>query len=115
MTDPSDQTEFLTAPAADVARVLASCRERVLEREGIPMFLALHDERPGRALVVHDNLASFEGKQLAHLFDYYHLRIDEARVAEEPGVPEPTGAARLIDVLVVLSDQHLLARTTESP
>lgn len=30
--------------------VLRECQDRRLEREGIPMFLALVDERPGRQL-----------------------------------------------------------------
>jgi hypothetical protein len=92
------------------------------------MFVALHDARPGRELHVRDPLAEAEGARLAELFDHYERGL--AAAAEGSGEPQggapvdrgaephgwlPPEAAALIDVLVVLSDQHLRARPGPPP
>ena len=62
MTDHPDHVGTLAAPAAaDVPAVLASCHARLLEREGIAMFVALDDARPGRDLRVGDPGALRDG------------------------------------------------------
>ncbi|GEM_PF-3394104 len=115
-------------PSSDVAAVSATCRARILEREGIAMFLALHDARPGRQLRVTGETALAEGRRLAVLFDHYRDGLAAVGVPDElrsvgiegdttdasPADLDPTGAAELIDILVVLSDQHLRARPETS-
>ena len=107
---PVPAPELADAPAADVAAVSDACHQRVLEREGIAMFIALHDARPERRLLVHDPLGRAEGALLAGLFDHYVKGLDADSAVERAAADDPTGAAALIDVLVVLSDQHLRAR-----
>ena len=104
-------SELADAPAADVPAVSHACHQRVREREGIAMFVALQDARPGRRLLVRDPLGRAEGELLAGLFDHYEMGLDVAGdVALDTDLDhDPTGAAALIDVLVVLSDQHLRA------
>lgn len=102
-------------PASDVEAVFGNCKRRILEREGIPMFLALHDARPGRSLVVNDATAKAEGGTLTRLFEHYEQGVDALSSSKHLPIDTPpevdeTGAADLIDVLVVLSDQHLRAR-----
>jgi hypothetical protein len=109
MSGPDPAAELLAPPASDVPAVAAECRARILEREGIAMFVALHDARPGRDLDVRDPLGAAEG---ARLVDHYERGLAAApadREAEPHGWLPPEAAA-LIDVLVVLSDQHLRAR-----
>ncbi len=101
--------ELTDPPADDVPEVSRACHQRVLEREGIAMFVALHDSRPGRSLLVHDPLGSAEGELLARLFDHYEQGLEVTDDVVELD-DDPTGAAALIDVLVVLADQHLRAR-----
>jgi hypothetical protein len=129
MSGPGPAAELLAHPAADVPAVAVECKARILEREGIAMFVALHDARPGRELEVRDPLGAAEGARLAELFDHYERGLAAAppEGSGEPqgGAPvdrevEPHGwlppeAAALIDVLVVLSDQHLRARPEPSP
>ena len=93
------------------------------------MFVALHDARPGRDLRVRDALHVAEGVRLAALFDHYESGLADTHIdaalpeaAIEGDGPEladpdgdPTGAAALIEVLVVLSDQHLRARPEVLP
>lgn len=115
MSGPDPAAELLAPPASDVPAVAAECKARILEREGIAMFVALHDARPGHDLRVRDPLGVAEGARLAGLFDHY-----ERGLAAEPGEAEPHGwlppeAAALVDVLVVLSDQHLRARPEPPP
>jgi hypothetical protein len=124
MTGRDPAAELLAPPAGDVPAVAAECRARILEREGIAMFVALHDARPGRGLRVGDPVGVAEGARLAELFDHYERGLGTAppEGSGEPqgGAPvdreaEPHGwlppeAAALIDVLVVLSDRHLRAR-----
>ena len=106
--------ELLGPPADDVLAVAVECKARILEREGIAMFVALHDARPGRGLQVREPLAVAEGSRLAGLFDHYERALaatpaDPPEVADADGAVPP-GASAVIDVLVVLSDQHLRAR-----
>lgn len=97
----------------DVIGALDAYRSLELEREGIGMFLALHDARPGRVLQVQDEVALTEGAHLAQLFDGYWQRLEGAGfpVADaERYEPDETGARELIHVLVVLSASHLTLR-----
>ena len=94
-------------PASDCPAVLAHCRSRILEREGIPMFVALHDARPRRPVQVAAEAVA-EGSRLAVLFDHYREGLIGAAPTRDAD-HDPTGASALIDVLVVLSDQHLRA------
>ena len=113
MTGRPDSTAELGAPpAGDVAAAAAECKARILEREGIAMFVALHDARPGRELRVRDPLAEAEGARLAELFDHYERGL---AAAPEPHGWLPPEAAALVDVLVVLSDRHLRARPGPPP
>jgi hypothetical protein len=109
-TRPAPAAELSASPAGDVAAVAAECKARVLEREGIAMFVALHDARPGHDLRVRDPLGMAEGARLAELFDHYQRGLAAAPEEAEPHGWLPPEAAALIDVLVVLSDQHLRAR-----
>jgi hypothetical protein len=108
MSGPDPAAELLAPPAADVPAVAAECKARILEREGIAMFVALHDARPGRDLEVRDPLGAVEGARLGELFDHYERGL--AAAPPEGSGWLPPEAAALIDVLVVLSDQHLRAR-----
>ena len=108
MSGPDPAAELLAPPAGDVPAVAAECKARILEREGIAMFVALHDARPGRELEVRDPLGAAEGARLAELFDHYERGL--AAAPPEGSGWLPPEAAALIDVLVVLSDQHLRAR-----
>lgn len=110
--DPALPAAELTAPpAADVPAVSRACHQRVLEREGIAMFVALHDARPGRRLFVDDPLGRAEGGLLVGLFEHYERGMEGIDDLDVEPDDDPTGAAALIDVLVVLADQHLRART----
>ena len=94
--------------ASDVVGQLVRCEARRLEREGIAMFVALHDARPGRGLRVVDDEALADGARLAQLLDHYRDGL-----APEQG--DRTTEAALIDVLVVLGDQHLHADPVPVP
>jgi len=114
---PDPAAELSAPPAGDVAAAAAECKARILEREGIAMFVALHDARPGRELRVRDPLAEAEGARLAELFDHYQRGLAAAPVDREvePHGWLPPEAAALVDVLVVLADQHLRARPGPPP
>lgn len=103
------------APAApDVPAVLTACHARLLEREGIAMFVAIDDARPGRALQVTDPGAIEEGARIAELFDHYYAGLAAIGFPPQfPDEPDETGAPEIIDALVVMSDQHLRARIGE--
>lgn len=99
-----------TPPCADVVAASRACQQADLTREGIAMFVALHDARPGAC----EDLAPTrdqEAERLAELFDHYHHALADAGFPQANPDPEPdeTGAPELIDVLVVLSDRHLHA------
>jgi hypothetical protein len=117
---PVPAAELLAPPAVDALAAATECRARILEREGIAMFVALYDARPGRALRVRDPLSVAEGARLADLFDHYERALAAAPADptfEQPATDAlvPAEAAAVIDVLVVLSDQHLRARTRRPP
>lgn len=121
---PTPAPELVDPPAQDVPGIAATCQRRILEREGIAMFVALHDARHERRLAVTDPVGLVEGARLAELFDHYERglagaavdpELSEAAIEGDGGLDvDPTGAAALIDVLVVLSDQHLRARWEQS-
>ena len=120
MTEPAAadlSVGSVNAPeATDVPAVLAGCHARLHEREGIAMFVALDDVRPGRRLTVEDAAARAEGARAAELLDRYHAALDAVGFpAQYPDEPDVTGARELIDALVVLSDVHLRARIDLEP
>lgn len=109
MTQALQGRSLESPPASDAAAVLARCQTRVLEREGIPMFVALHDARPtARTAAPADGPPALEAERLAALFDHYREGLASSSPTRDPG-NDPTGASALIDILVVLSDQHLRA------
>lgn len=96
-------------PHPDAVAAVAACATAEWEREGVAMFVTLHDARPGRAVAVRDATARAEGARLRQLFDRYH---DELERAGHPLVSDHlqhTGAPEVITTLVVLSDRHLAA------
>jgi len=108
---PTGPATLRTPPAKDVLGVLHTCHTAALEREGIAMFVSLHDARPGRRPVVRDEVALAEGTLLAARFDHYHAALEQAGFPAADDERDETGARELIDVLGVLSDQHLHAPT----
>lgn len=105
-----DVTGTLSAqPHPDAVAAVRACASAQWEREGVAMFVTLHDARPGRAAAVTDERALVEGARLRELFDRYH---GELAAAGHPLVSEylaETGAPEVITTLVVLSDRHLAA------
>lgn len=96
-------------PHPDAVAAVRACASAQWEREGVAMFVTLHDARPGRAAAVTDERALAEGARLRELFDRYH---GELEAAGHPLVSEylaDTGAPEVITTLVVLSDRHLAA------
>ncbi|GAA2739624.1 hypothetical protein GCM10009867_36470 [Pedococcus aerophilus] len=116
-TDPAPGT--LLAPPLDPLTALTACRTRVLEREGIAMFVAVDDLRPsartrpgpsGRRLSAQEESVRDEGRLLASLLDLYHSGLEEAGFPTDDPDPDETGARELIDALAVLADVHLRAQ-----
>ncbi|MEV0845077.1 hypothetical protein AB0J21_04165 [Streptomyces sp. NPDC049954] len=98
MTTPAHRRE----PVPDPRALLDTLRERVLEREGIPMFLALQTPAttagPGPGAP-----ADAEGEELAGLLRHYRGALaPEAADDAEPA---------LIDVLQVMGAAHLTPHT----
>lgn len=111
MTDPEPAPALRLPPVADVPASYARYARRELEREGIPMVLALSDARTGKPPPVDDPLALVEGARLAELFDAYETGMaDAVAAAEADPAPDLSGGAPLITVLVVLAEEHLRAR-----
>lgn len=106
--DPARGT--LLAPPADPLIAHGQCQTRVLEREGIAMFVAVDDIRPGRRLVVQEESAREEGGMAASLLDLYYAGLEEAGFPTNDPDPDETGARELIDALATLSDVHLRAQ-----
>lgn len=91
-----------TVPAVptipDPRAVLAECKERVLEREGIPMYLGFEFDDAGTVAVT-DQTALAEGALLAPLVGHYRAQLSpDAGDGDEPA---------LIDVLQVMAIAHL--------
>lgn len=107
---PPEGLRSLDAPAhPDAVAAVAECATAEWEREGVAMFVTLHESRPGRAVAVSDETALAEGARLRELFDRYHgelARADHPLVSDHL---EHTGAPEVITTLVVLSDRHLAA------
>lgn len=96
-------------PHPDVPALLGECEQAALEREGIAMFVALPDARPGRKdPATRTAIPNDEAARLRELFDHYAARLAEVTATREPE-DDPTGALELIEVLVVLSQHHLRA------
>ena len=90
--------------------MLRACHARALEREGIAMFVSLHDARPGHGLLDVAEPSRTEGARLAELLDHYYAELAAIGFPTQFDDPDETGAPELIDALVALSDQHLRAR-----
>ena len=101
------------AAADDVPEVLRACHARALEREGIAMFVSLHDARPGRFGLEVEEPSRLEGARLAELLDHYYDGLAAIGFPAQFDEPDETGARELIDALVALSDQHLRARVEQ--
>lgn len=97
-------------PAQDVVAVLRATHDRMLEREGIAMFVAVEDLRPGRRLTAQEPEALADGGGVAVLFEHYRAGLEAAGFPVLDPEPDQTGTRELIDVLVVLADQHLRAQ-----
>ncbi len=109
-TGPADPVGSLdTPPLTDAAAGVARCAAAEWEREGVAMFVSLHDARPGRSARVQDAVALAEGERLGALFDRYHAELAAAGHPLVNEWLEPTGAPEIITTLVVLSDRHLAA------
>lgn len=108
---PAVAAALAREPVADVPAALARCQARAEEREGIPMVLGMFDSRSGPAhpLTVDDPAALAEGAVLGGLLQRYAdgLAGVHARRRTVEGDTDPTGAADLIDALVVLAEHHL--------
>ncbi|MGW7072591.1 hypothetical protein ACWGII_29700 [Streptomyces sp. NPDC054855] len=86
-------------PHPDPRAVLAECEQRALEREGIPMFLALEDLTTGSIPPVTDAAALAEGPQLAALTTTYRQQLKPEA--------EDADLAALASVITVLAATHL--------
>jgi len=85
-------------PVADPRAAAAECERRALEREGIPVVLALVDERP-QPVRCTDEPAQAEGAQFAALFETY-------RAALAPGADEHDAAA-VYSVVALIGQAHV--------
>ncbi|MFI7386234.1 hypothetical protein [Streptomyces sp. NPDC049813] len=103
MTTPAPRHE----PVPDPRALLTALGERVLEREGIPMFLAL--QVPGRAADQPPPAApgDTEGEELAALLGHY-------RAVLAPDAPDDAEPA-LIDVLQVMGAAHFTPHGPAAP
>ncbi|MGC5395223.1 hypothetical protein ACPXCP_05655 [Streptomyces sp. DT20] len=91
-------------PVPDPRALLTALGERVLEREGIPMFLALQMSSSCDDTPVDHGPSQAQDEELAGLFRHYrHALAPEAADDAEPA---------LIEVLQVLASAHL---TPEPP
>ena len=87
--------------------LLRECEQRQLEREGVPMVLALVDER-GKTVPSQNDLTLAEGRAYAELLDRY-------RRALVPSTAFRSGdEGALITALVVLAYAHFLSTEGES-
>lgn len=94
MTAPSHRH----APVPDPRALLTALGERVLEREGIPMFLALQVPPSGDDAPADPEAPQAGDDRLAGLLRHYqHVLAPEAADDAEPA---------LIDVLQVLASAH---------
>jgi len=105
--DPDAPTPW--APAhPDPLRLLRECERAALEREGIAMFVGIHDARPSARPRSHEGDAE-EAERLRVLYEQYVAGLAPGRDERRPS-PDPTGGAwSLIEVLLVLSEHHLRA------
>ncbi|MEU2658363.1 hypothetical protein ABZ615_23945 [Streptomyces sp. NPDC007325] len=85
-------------PHPDPRAVLADCEQRALEREGIPMFLALED-LTGPSPRVTDERAAAEGPALAALTRTYREQVRPEAQDDD--------LASLASVITVLARTHL--------
>jgi hypothetical protein len=85
-------------PVADPRAAAAECERRALEREGIPVVLALVDERPEPVRCT-DERAVAEGARFAELFETY-------RSAISPDADEQDAAA-VYSVVALLGQCHV--------
>ncbi len=97
------------APAhPDPLRLLQGCEQAALEREGIAMFVGVHDARPS-ARPSGTAPGDPEADRLRALYEEYAAALAPGREERCPR-PDPTGGGwSLIEVLVVLGEHHLRA------
>jgi len=81
-------------------RLLRNCHDRRLEREGIPMVLALVDEREGALHIADDSPARVEGEQYADLLARYSGLLTPTEVFDEGD------EGGLITAMQVLAYEH---------
>ncbi|MGW2339527.1 hypothetical protein [Streptomyces sp. NPDC001661] len=94
MTAPTPRHE----PVPDPGALLTELGERVLEREGIPMFLALQDFSRDSDRPQEQDPADAEGEELADLLRHYRATLaPEAADGNEPA---------LIEVLQIMGAAH---------
>jgi hypothetical protein len=110
---PPDAASPQAAAHPDPVGLLGRCLTSPIEREGVAMFVGVHDARPGAAPSTGrptvDPLLSGEAQRLRQLFDGYVAGLATGREQRRPS-PDPSGGAwSLIEVLVVMSEQHLRA------
>lgn len=101
----------------DPLALLRQCEAAAIEREGVAMFVGVHDARPGAPglpegagpTAAVDPVLRGEAVRLRELFDAYTAALAPDRDERRPS-PDPTGGGwSLIEVLVVMSEQHLRA------
>ncbi|MEO3890813.1 hypothetical protein [Nonomuraea sp. B5E05] len=85
-------------PHPDPAGVLADNRQRALEREGIPMFLALEDLTGSPVPPVGDAAVLAEGAELDGLLGHYAERLAPGAADDDLG--------ELSSVITVLARAH---------
>lgn len=93
MRPPVDMT-----PVADPRAAAAECERRALEREGIPVVLALVDERADPVRCT-DQAAKAEGARFAALFETY-------RAALVPDADDHDAAA-VYSVVALIGQAHV--------
>ena len=91
----------MTTDPERARELMRACHERRLEREGIPMVLALVDERPGRSLeIAEDAAARGEGER------YAELLADYTRILTPPPIFEEGDETGLVTAMQVLAYEH---------
>jgi hypothetical protein len=110
---PPDAGSPQAAAHPDPVGLLDRCMTSPIEREGVAMFVGVHDARPRVAARTRrptvEPALSEEAPRLRQLFDGYVAGLAAGREQRRPS-PDPSGGAwSLIEVLVVMSEQHLRA------
>jgi hypothetical protein len=91
----------MTTEPERARELLRACHDRRLEREGIPMVLALVDERPGRTLAI-----APDAESRAEGGAYADLLADYSRILTPPSVLDEGDEGGLITAMQVLAYEH---------